>query len=360
MNLGSVRSLPLKEWSKADRLAWEAACRPAKRLARGGAAGHLARVTQADLANRYGLFLDFLLRNRRLDPGAEAGVQVKPEAIAPFIAELQDRVSSVTVSRTIYKVRRAAECIAPHLDFAWLAEIGKDLVLLERPKEDFAHDVAPERLVEAGLTLIRDAERDTKGSRLKCALVVRNGLMVALLALCPIRLRNFASLTIGQTFVREDGEWWIILEDTKSGRPDHRPVDYLLASYVEDYLNVYRPVLLARSPSRPDVALEATAPGTEEVCALWLGRHGSPLTYNAVERLITETTRMTIGVAVNPHRFRASAATSAALHSPQSPHLGSALLQHSDPRVTQEHYVRASSLSAAQAFTDLIAGLRKR
>ena len=98
------------------------------------------RCTQEDLANRYGLFLDFLDRTGRLDPGADAGVQVTPEAIAPFIAELQARVSSVTVSRTIYKVRRAAECIAPHLDFAWLAEIGKDLALLERPKEDFARD----------------------------------------------------------------------------------------------------------------------------------------------------------------------------------------------------------------------------
>jgi integrase len=357
----SIRSLPLKEWSEADRLAWEAACRPAKRLVRGGVASHLAVVTQVDLANRYGLFLDFLLRSRRLDPRADAGVQVTPEATTPFIVELQARVSSVTVSRTIYKVRRAAECIAPHLDFAWLAEIEKDLILLERPKEEFARDVAPERLVEAGLTLIGEAEGDTKGTRLKRAMLVRNGLMVALLALCPIRLRNFASLTIGQTFVSRDGEWWIVLEDTKSQRPDHRPVDHLLASYIEAYLNVYRPVLLAHSPHRVDTALEvASALRMEEVCALWLARHGRPLTYNGVERLITETTRMTLGVAVNPHRFRTSAATSVALHAPHSPHLGSALLQHSDPRVTQEHYVRASSLSVTGDFTALIADLRKR
>ena len=352
MNSGTIRSLPVKEWPKSDRLAWEAACRPAKRLARGGAAGHMAPVTQGDLANRYGLFFDFRHRSGRLDPGADAGVQVTPEAIAPFVAELQARVSSVTMSRTIYKVRRAAECIAAHLDFGWLAEIGKDLVLLERPKEDFARDVAPERLVEAGLTLLREAERDTKGSWLKRAVMVRNGLMVAMLAFCPVRLRNFAALTIGQSFLRQDGEWWIRLEDTKSGRPDHRPVDHLLASYIEAYLNMYRPVLLAHSPPTPL--------GTEEVFHLWLGRRGKPLTYNAVERLITETTRLTLGVAVNPHRCRTSGATSAALHAPQSPHLGSALLQHSDPRTTHEHYVRASSLSVAGDFTDLIAGLRKR
>src|SRR5262245_60162578 len=258
----AVRSLPLMEWPEADRLAWEAACRPAKRLVRGGAAGHLALVTQADLANRYGLYLDFLNRTGRLNPGADAGAQVTPEAITPFIAELQSRLSSVTLSRTIYKVRRAAECIAPQLDFAWLAEIGKDLVPLERPKDDVSRDVTPERLVEAGLALNCEAEADTDRSSLARALLVRNGLMVALLALCPIRLKNFASLGIGQTFLRQQGGWWIILEDTKSGRPDHRPVDSLLASYIEAYLNVHRPVLLAHSPYRRDTALAATALGT--------------------------------------------------------------------------------------------------
>jgi integrase len=196
---------------------------------------------------------------------------------------------------------------------------------------------------------------------LERALLVRNGLMVALLALCPIRLKNFASLEIGQTFLRQQGGWWIILEDTKSGRADHRPVDSLLASCIGAYLNIYRPVLFAHASHRLDTPLEVpTALGMEKVSALWLGRHGRPLTYNAVERLITEITRMTIGVAVNPHRFRTSAATSAALHAPQSPHLGSALLQHSDPRVTQEHYIRASSLSVATDFTTLIANLRRR
>src|SRR5262245_59608769 len=356
---GAVRSLPLMEWPEADRLAWEAACRPPKRLARGGAAGHLALVTLADLANRYGLYLDFLNRTERLDPGADAGAQVTSEAIAPFIVELEARVSSVTLSRTIYKVRRAAECIAPQLDFAWLAEIGTDLALLERPKDDVSRDVTPERLVEAGLTLICEAEADTDRSWLARALLVRNGLMVALLALCPIRLKNFASLKMGQTLLRQQGGWWIILMDTKSGRPDHRPVDSLLASYFEAYLNMYRPVLLAHSPHSRDTALQTTALETEDVCALWLGRRGNPLTYDAVERVITETTRMTIGVAVNPHRFRKSAATSAALRAPETPHLGSALLQHLYRRTTEEHYNRASSLSVARDYTSLIADLRK-
>ena len=45
-----VRSLPLGLWPEADRNAWNAACRPAARLKRGGVAGHLKPVTRDDLA----------------------------------------------------------------------------------------------------------------------------------------------------------------------------------------------------------------------------------------------------------------------------------------------------------------------
>ena len=357
----SVRSLPLTKWPEADRLGWTAACKPRQRLSRGGSASHLAPVTREDLARRYGYFLDFLDRSSRLDLAAEAGAQVTPEAIAAFIAELQARVSSVTVSRTIYKVRRAAECIAPERDFAWLTEIEKDLVLLERPKNDFDRIVLTERLVEAGLTLIHEGEADIRGSRLRRALRVRNGLMVALLAACPIRPKNFAALEIGRSFLKLEGGWWIALEETKSRRPDHRPVPSFLTNSIQSYLEIYRPVLLrqATNGDEPPPDLRhgpgpSTIASPNEASALWLSRLGKPLSYGQVERAITETTRMTLGVPVNPHRFRTSGATSAALYAPHAPHLASALLQHSDPKVTEQHYNRASSLSVARDFAKLV------
>jgi hypothetical protein len=58
------------------------------------------------------------------------------------------------------------------------------------------------------------------------ALLARNGLMIALLALCPIRLRNFAALELGHSFVCIEDTWWIVLSDTKPGRPDERPVPH--------------------------------------------------------------------------------------------------------------------------------------
>ena len=359
-----MRSLPLEEWPQADRNGWQAACRPGQRLTRGGAASHLAPVTQADLANRYGLYLDFLDRSGQLDLTEEAGALVVPDSIAGFIAELQARVSSVTVSRTIYKVRRAAECIAPGRHFAWLAEIGKDLALLERPKDKFDRVVLTERLLEAALVSFWKVDSDAEARPLAGAFAARNALMVALLAACPIRLKNFAGLKIGGSFRKIGKIWWIFLKDTKSKRPDHRPVPSFLTGAIEHYLDFRRPILLGNSvgdagrkdhQSRRQKSMKVRP--AETASALWISRLRGPLSYGGVERVITETTYQLLGVAVSPHLFRVAAATTAALHVGQSPHLGSALLQHSHRRITEEHYERASSLSVARDFAKLVRNL---
>jgi len=92
--------------------------------------------------------------------------------------------------------------------------------------------------------------------------------------------------------------------------------------------------------------------------ALWISRLGFPLKYGSVAMVVTETTRMTLGVPISPHLFRNAAATSAALHASKSPHLATALLAHTDEKTTEAHYIRASSLSVARDFAELIGDLR--
>ena len=85
-----------------------------------------------------------------------------------------------------------------------------------------------------------------------------------------------------------------------------------------------------------------------------IGRPLTPMSYAGVERVITDTTRSTVGVAVSPHLFRTSIASSAAMHGGSNPHLASALLHHTDHSVTEAHYNRASSLSAAQSYQAIV------
>jgi integrase len=72
--------------------------------------------------------------------------------------------------------------------------------------------------------------------------------------------------------------------------------------------------------------------------------------------LISKVTLQTVGIDVSPHLFRTAAASTAAAYGSNTPHLASALLNHTDPRVTEEHYNRATSVSASKAYADIIKG----
>jgi integrase len=295
-------------------------------------------ITLADLKRRYGYFLDFLDRSGLLDRSAPTTGQVNPENVGQYIAKLSERVGSVTTYGSIYKLRRASQLLNPRGDFEWLVELEKDLALVMRPRSKSDRLVLAEVLVEAGLTLMMEAEGSTSLSPLGKARLFRDGLMVAMLALHPVRLKNFATLEIGRNFTNIDGWWWITLSaaETKEGRPDERRIDEAIAPSLSDYLSKHRPVLARKN---------------RQSGALWLSsNNGQPMTYHAVADVIERTTRSAIGVGVSPHMFRTAAASSAAILADDNPYLGSAVLHHRDKRVTEGHYNRASSLSAGNDY----------
>jgi integrase len=342
-----VHSLPEALWPPADRTAWQEARRPSIRLQRGGAASHLRPVVQHDLRKRYGLFLDFLSRSGRLHMNAPAGAQVTPENVEGYVAELKSRVSSVTVYGSIQKVRRFVQLIAPGSDLGWLIEIERQLCSERRPRPKWDRVVTTDVLVDAGLTLMAEAEI-AKRPALTRARMFRDGLMIALLAYCPIRLKNFAALELGRSFVNVDGLWWIVLtaSDTKEKREDERPVPEELANWIDRYLALYRPVL-GRGKPLPN--------------SFWLAINGEPLTYASIADLIPEITRMAVGIAVNPHLFRTAGVTTLATRAGDKPHAGSALLHHGpNGAVTQEHYNRASCISAGRSLAAINQGYRRR
>jgi site-specific recombinase XerD len=85
---------------------------------------------------------------------------------------------------------------------------------------------------------------------------------------------------------------------------------------------------------------------------------GRRMTTKNLGTLISKITLETIGVDVSPHLFRTAAASTAAAYGANIPHLASALLNYTDPRVTEQHYNRASTTSAAAAYAGIIAGFR--
>jgi integrase len=298
-------------------------------------------VSCKDIANRYGAFLGHLQRHGVLDLHSQPAGQVTQPSVENYIAELRGRVRSLTIWNAVYKLRRAAELINQQEDYSWLREIENDLALVIEPRSKLDRLVLAERLVEAGLNLVTESRKSAKNN-FERAKGVRNGLLIALLAACPIRIKNYAELEIGKTFREIEGGWWICLQAsrTKSHRRDERRVPKFLDKIIELYLTQARPRLIGSKPGSN---------------WLWISsRTSDRFTTKNLGTLISKVTLQTIGVDVSPHLFRTAAATSSALHGSSTPHLASAVLGHTDPRVTYKHYNRASSVNAAKAYAAII------
>jgi hypothetical protein len=174
----------------------------------------------------------------------------------------------------------------------------------------------------------------------------RDGLLLALESLWPIRRRSLAALTVSGHFEFDDAGVNILLHpiNTKAKRAESHRVPEEFVPYIIDYLKKIRPVLLGR----------------HEHDAFWVSYRGSPLTagrlYDIVRARLTEK----FGKAMGLHDFRRSASTFLAMEFPEKIGLVPGLLQHASPEVNERHYNLARSAKAGRRFAAHLAEERKR
>jgi len=319
-------------------MAWERACVTAQRLRPGGAAARMKPSTRTGLVRAYGYLLDFCRRNDVFDQNAEAGAHVTTEIIDAFVRELRERVGSVTRAIYVGRLRQMVRVLALRDNFGWLRDVEVDLRYEVRPQPKYHRIVPSDRLLSLGLELISRGETSNHFTDLARARLVRDGLMVALLSLCPIRLRNLAELHVGRQVRRIGETWWIILEaaETKSGRPDERPVPEILTEHIDRWLERWRPLFLKPAD------------------AFWASIKGGPLAYTYVGHTITDTTLRELGVPVNPHLFRDCAVYTVATAAGHRMGIASGLLQHTDRDTIQKHYNKGATLDAVRRYQQIL------
>jgi integrase/recombinase XerD len=191
------------------------------------------------------------------------------------------------------------------------------------------------------------AGADRKNTKRRRSLVYRDGLMIALLAVRPLRLRNLAGLVLGRTLSQRAAGWWIAIPASDTKNQD--PIEYCwpadLTSHLETYLSDHRSVL-------------AGSPGYADGDPLWVSRYGFPLTTRGVYESIVGRTRAGLGHAVNPHLFRDCLATSIAIDDPAHVGIASRLLGHRMHRTTEKYYNQARSLEASWRMQTFLLSLR--
>ncbi len=335
--------LPVMNWPPADRIAWEVATRVGGILDDSSPAGHLATVTRDDLTRRYGYFLSFAKRNGHFVANGTAGASISREAIGAYIAELESYASSVTICGSVRKVFQVCHWIAPERDWSWLRQIASRLDARQRPRNKRPRITEVGRLYKLGFCLMDAADQADDGRPFRLAIDYRDGLIIALLAACPLRRGNFTNLELDRTLIRVTDSWLIHIpqSESKTRRLIEIPVPNELGPRIERYVRIFRP----RFPNR------------KESKHLWLSRNGRALSDSSLFHVVTRRTREAFGHSVNPHLFRDCAVTTIALHHGAQMGAGVALLGHRDPRTTGKYYNQADMVSAVRDYQTVLADL---
>ena len=340
------RCLPVADWPDADRAAWQVALAADDLLSYERSSAASWRPATCHKNRRgYGRWLTFL-RNSGADLSVHLADRVTREHVAAYLDELgRQQVAPYTLRNRILELHAVMLALAPKRDWSWLRACA---VHLEHRAEDAADRSLPPLLASDVLyRSMKELHRRTQppASCLE-AIAYRDWLMLTFLAVLPLQLRNFATLSLTQHMKRRAGIWCIDIDgsETKTDRPFAANMPPDVGKFLDYYLSHMRP------------HLDQGAGGSN----LWLSRSGLRLAEHTIYMTIIELTQRAFGMALNPHFFRHIFATSVSIADPEAVEGARAALGHATCRTTQHHYNRASAITAARSHADVIRRLRAK
>jgi integrase len=341
------RSLKYNDWPRADQQVWQAIIASGDLLDDNGPGAGWAPTTKNNVRKCYGYWLHWLLNNHGpCDGNAPPMHGVTPERVRDYIKDLEQTCASSTTFAYILDLLRFAQAASPKRDWDWLVDIKNRLWARTTPAKDKTVKIRPAAdLFQLGLDLMDGADH------VKCRYnpqasetQFRDGLMIALLAARPVRLKNFCSIEIGRHLTKVDGTYWLRFEasEVKNRKHIEVPIPGLLTPHTNKYREVYRPVLLGSSRSN----------------RLWISKIGKSLSQSTTRYHIKNRTLNAFGVAITPHLFRDCAATSVAIEDPDHVRIAMNILGHHSLSTTQKYYDQSQMLAAGRTYQSALATLR--
>jgi hypothetical protein len=294
----------------------------------------------------YRRWLGFLKANHPDDLSLPPAERITMERVRAFIDHLNTEVGPSSVAIAADQLYFAARLIAPTTDWAWLRAVRTRLAVGAQPEDRFDQLVSPLRTLDLGIELMDAAAKLPIGGHKRREIQYRDGLLLALLSLWPIRRRSIAALTVSRHLEFDDLGVNILLEpcDTKSKRAESFRVPEELLPYLTRYLQEIRPALLGR----------------RDHDGFWASFKGRPLIAGRIYEIVRARITAEFGKAMGLHDFRRAASTFVAMDVPDKMGLIPGVLQHASPEVNDRHYNLARSMKAAQRFAAHLGMARSR
>lgn len=296
-------------------------------------------------------FVGWLKWSGRLNEHADFSGWITPEVLGVYVDDMRVAgLSSRTMATRVDGVRAVLTALSPGTATAWLMR-GINTLRAEpsdrrRTQARMQHTA---RIVELGRSLMKQAVEEAGATPHQRAVLYRDGLIIAFMALAVPRLDTVSVMRLGQHLLHQKDGYRIAwsAREMKEERPHEAKLGPELSALLQRYLNEFRPVLAAQArPTRAD-------PTT----AVWVNKRGGPLSSRGIYNLIVERTAAAFDESMFPHVFRHSAATTLVLERPDLIRLVTPLLQHRDSS-SRELYVLADHVEAGHRYGAVIAARR--
>jgi integrase/recombinase XerD len=343
------RCKPLDQWPQWDRRQWQSALQPGDPLEPGGNRAERSPFSNRAMVKGYGRWLAWLDSRGLLDAEVAPGDRITPDRVRAYVGHLEAENASGTVIARIIELKVTAVVMDPGRDWSWIYRFASSMRIRHKPARPKRHRLVDiTRLLDLGIGLMAEAESET--TKLRRFKTYRDGLMMALLASRPLRLRNLAGLVLDRTLAQRGDEWWIQIPatETKAKDPIEMRWPEMLVPYLQTYLADHRAGIVALRSHRIDASSQA----------LWLSMHSSPMTDNGIYDLIVARTSEGLGQPINPHLFRDCAVTSVAIGDPAHIGIASRLLGHRTGSTAERYYNQACGVEASRLMQEALLARR--
>lgn len=348
MPRGTKIMLSLADWPSQDRERWERAFKPGDRFEESSPGAHLASATRRARQESYGRYLGFIadLHPKNLNLAPER--RISPGLLAEYVEWRKRSPEHSALANDISLLRDALKLLSPNRDWSWLLNVAKRIAASSPPRHRKYHLVTSERLYLLGIELMdAAAERAERLGRINKhhAVEYRDGLLIALLALVPLRSRTLTALRLNQQLTRV-GDLWVLDipgADTKTRRALDFPVSPEISKRIDIFVEQFR----------------CRIPGANKHTGIWPSNKGTPMTSNGIYEAVRKRTKKAFGFGVNLHRFRHAAASFWSIQDPANVRGVKDLLGHASFKVTEKHYIMVQSRIAGRALAQALEAIRK-
>ena len=349
MSSTSKKQLPFGEWPAGTQQLWEAVFEPGDLFDDANRGAHLAPSTREALRVSFAQYFRFISdhHDELLDRPPEAWIN--RQLIAEYVPLLRKTNQETSVATSLHHLRLALRLIYPDIDWSWLLTITKRIAATAPRKARKHGSMTSERLYLLGIELmdraVADARRQCKISKVT-AMVYRDGLLIALLALFIPRRRTVTAMRVGKQLVRA-GELWALdipPEDTKNGQALDFPISADMSRRIDTYLQEFRIRL----------------PGAVSHNGLWVFNKRRPMSDSAIYDAVHRRTKKAFGFGVNLHWFRHAAGCFWSIQDPVNVRGVKDLMGHASyDKMTEKHYVMSQSRLAGRALAKALDAMRQ-